>query len=450
MTASRFIIRELTGDARTIELTERALPERGFELSGVQRAEFSWYAGAATASVQVLGPEEEPTEIRGRWTNQFIGRGVAFGESPMAVVDGIVVADVRELVELFDDVRRKGQLLEVVWDAQARHGLLVRFLHRWQQAEVVEWEARFQWASQAEPEHAPVFSPSPSLGAALGGLGLPNLGALLAGLDGVAEFFEFVAAVQAGLQMARAFLDGILGAIALVTEAIIAPLDLVTSIISLAQAFVTSIEEAIANAIAKFEAAIQRLVDTVSADEQSAAGGSAAGLDSLQAATPGAASGAAGAYTSGIGGTDGVASYQSSATPEKKPFYDADFAKQSNKGAASPASTGGLVLTAKSPAPGTRQGRRIAAVGKATRVLRELRRVRGGARQIIVEMERRLQRQGIIAVYTARRDDDLRAVSLRYFGTQNQWREIMKFNHLDGSALDVGRVILVPALQAGV
>ena len=60
-----FVIEEITGEMRRVELSGWALPFRPLTLSGTHRAEFTWYQGSGIASVQELGPEEEPTNIKG-------------------------------------------------------------------------------------------------------------------------------------------------------------------------------------------------------------------------------------------------------------------------------------------------------------------------------------------------------------------------------------------------
>lgn len=53
---------------------------------------------------------------------------------------------------------------------------------------------------------------------------------------------------------------------------------------------------------------------------------------------------------------------------------------------------------------------------------------------------------GILQVFTARDDTDLRDVSTRYYGTQDEWRSLMVFNHLEESKLSSGETVFVPLL----
>jgi len=173
--ASPFIIRELTGDKREFRLAGRALPYPPFTLSGKQRNSLTWYAGSPEGTIQMLGAEEEQTTINGKWKDRFLrrvedlspdeqraagfdraARGVAgtsepaagqYGE-PGAQINGQPINNIRELAEEFDDVRRKGQILEVSWVNQVRQGILERFRQSWFVAQEVEWEMTFTWINQ--------------------------------------------------------------------------------------------------------------------------------------------------------------------------------------------------------------------------------------------------------------------------------------------------------------
>lgn len=160
------VIREMTGELREVRLTGRALPFRPFTLEGTQRADVTWLPGSPRATAQMLGPSEEPTTIQGRWCERFvgvgsgedIGEGVTTGAAASTVdpddvpasVDGTSITSVLDLVDLLDDVRRQGQLLEVSWGSHVRQGFLARFKQSWVTSVDVEWEAQFTWIGFAE------------------------------------------------------------------------------------------------------------------------------------------------------------------------------------------------------------------------------------------------------------------------------------------------------------
>lgn len=74
--ARTFVLSEK--DGITLELRERALPHWPMSISGKQRAEFTWYPGSPQAVVQMLGPEEGTINLKGFWKDKFIqGSGAA-------------------------------------------------------------------------------------------------------------------------------------------------------------------------------------------------------------------------------------------------------------------------------------------------------------------------------------------------------------------------------------
>ena len=82
-TPSSFIIREITGLQRVLELQGRAMPYRGLKVGGDMRAEVTWYPGSPVGSLQILGPKEGETTIHGTWKDRFImpsanGAGAAY------------------------------------------------------------------------------------------------------------------------------------------------------------------------------------------------------------------------------------------------------------------------------------------------------------------------------------------------------------------------------------
>lgn len=53
----------------------------------------------------------------------------------------------------------------------------------------------------------------------------------------------------------------------------------------------------------------------------------------------------------------------------------------------------------------------------------------------------------LLAVYTAREDEDLRDVSRRFYGSPFEWRTLLAFNNLTTPALSGGQIVLVPKIQ---
>lgn len=171
--ATTFQIKELTGDQRTLVLRDRALPYRPFELSGSQRNTIEWYPGSPIGTLQVYGSKEETTVCNGQWKDKFlagsagtapaeVGRADTIGVQTLIddigqsiqaeVIDSQarVLRTAIDLCTLVDDIRRKGQEIEVTWLNQVRRGIIERFTTRWETGHDVAWEIAFVWISQGE------------------------------------------------------------------------------------------------------------------------------------------------------------------------------------------------------------------------------------------------------------------------------------------------------------
>lgn len=161
--ASSFTIRELTGDQRTLRLAGRAAPHKGsVSFGGTQRLETTWYPGNPVGTRQVLGPQEKPTSARGNWSDRFVksftptGQGVT--PEAVAELDGQQLDDAMAIALLCDDIRKKGQVVEVTWDAIIRVGHLDDFTFTPLRREDIDWEMHFDWISQGDPEVPAVTS----------------------------------------------------------------------------------------------------------------------------------------------------------------------------------------------------------------------------------------------------------------------------------------------------
>jgi len=148
--ASTFRVEELTGDQRDIRLTGRALPYRGLELAGTQRNSIEWYNGNPIGVLQVFGSKEEPTVVNGMWKDRFLGDGGGPARGAWATVDGLGVLTARELCDVFNDVRRKGQEIEFTWLDRVRRGIIEKFSEKWDNGHDVTFEIGFAWTSQGE------------------------------------------------------------------------------------------------------------------------------------------------------------------------------------------------------------------------------------------------------------------------------------------------------------
>ena len=86
--APSFVITELTGPQRTITLRERAMPFRGsLKFGSQQRIDEAEYTGFPRINQTVLGARENDTEMNGEWHDRFIGdtAGLAMADLTRAV-----------------------------------------------------------------------------------------------------------------------------------------------------------------------------------------------------------------------------------------------------------------------------------------------------------------------------------------------------------------------------
>jgi len=176
MTAEALTITELTGSQRSIVLRDRVLPYRPVAWGGAHERVKTWYAGNPVATIQMLGPRERETEIRGTWKTRYIAADGArmvslWGFDDLADSDDGITAEI--LVAAFKRLRVAGNLLRVSWGPEVRRGVLAEFTPNWQRPEDVEWSALFDWTQIGDvdaPRAADVSQPSVDLEAEMAAL----------------------------------------------------------------------------------------------------------------------------------------------------------------------------------------------------------------------------------------------------------------------------------------
>jgi hypothetical protein len=177
MAGETLLITELTGSERSVELRDRALPYQPVEWGGDAKHNKRVYPGNPVATIQVLGPDETDTTMKGKWKTRYVGSAATLSgfedvSAAFDVLEGAITAE--RLVQVFHQLRRSGNLLEVRWGPEVRRGILANFRANYDRVEDIEWSATFVWAQIGEDE-APraaqeVTTPQNNIDAALAGL----------------------------------------------------------------------------------------------------------------------------------------------------------------------------------------------------------------------------------------------------------------------------------------
>jgi hypothetical protein len=149
-TFSVLVIKELTGDKRTLRFQARGLPYRPLDIEGEQEMELTHLPGTVERTATILGPVEKPTTINGTWKTMFLGNGEI-------TVDNRPLTTAREVVKTIDSIRLLGQLVEFTWLDTLRRGFIKSFRQTWLTSEDVEYAITFEWISRGEATAPAVF-----------------------------------------------------------------------------------------------------------------------------------------------------------------------------------------------------------------------------------------------------------------------------------------------------
>ena len=408
-------IRELTGERNLLELKGRALPYKPLTFEGGMRAEFTWYPGSPTATVQMLGADERSTVITGTWKDRFlratddIGLPIVSGRTARAELNGRDIADVRSLVRVVTGFRLRGQLLEFQWDEFVRHGILARFKEVWLQREDVEWEMEFQWASRGEPLTPVAFGPPiPSFDLAT------EISDAVDELVSVAEApFALVSQINNEINEIIDALDAGVASLAGIAEkgveAVLTPFETARSML----AGVRSIQQTCQGLLATFDGiparAMRRSAPIATLAQEIAAGAAVVATATEEQTT-------------------------SVVTSRTGPIA-ADLITSLTETAEIASVTHEEALEAEAY-------KRI--VELATRRIRSL------AAQRADDLASQTVRVPNVTMIVVDDQDDLRDVATAFYGTQEEWKRLLAYNNLPSSKLVAGQIILVPPLNATV
>lgn len=140
-------IRQLDGDRpTTVVLRGRAMPYRGTNWEIGQNTKRTVYPGNPVATLQLLGPSEEPTSMNGQWKDRFLSGAIVKNGDPDAISSAL------EAVQLFGDLLRQGKRVRVQWASFVRSGLIKKFVATPDRAQDIAWDLEFEWDSRDDEE----------------------------------------------------------------------------------------------------------------------------------------------------------------------------------------------------------------------------------------------------------------------------------------------------------
>lgn len=164
--SSVLVVEEMTGRRRKVTLKGAGLPFQGASWTGTMNVVTQWNPGNPEATQHVLSPQELPSAWEGEWnTNRLVSAPCTFSEAGEAEQ---TISFANTLVEIFDSIRRGGQLLRVVWAEQrtistaeggvavnrefkiSRIGRLTEFRIDPARMDDIPWSMTFDWAGRGE------------------------------------------------------------------------------------------------------------------------------------------------------------------------------------------------------------------------------------------------------------------------------------------------------------
>ncbi len=126
------------------------LPKVPFTTVGKQHIAKEYYPGNPEPSVQVLGSREEPVTIKGefktiRYKDEEVKGDLATGRLRDAAA---------EMAKHFDEVRKRGNLLQLTLGDWERWGYLVQATFNMKTRQLIEYELQFEIIGDTAPENA--------------------------------------------------------------------------------------------------------------------------------------------------------------------------------------------------------------------------------------------------------------------------------------------------------
>lgn len=159
---SVYMIEELTGKKRKLELYGSGMPRKGASWgSTVTHSKTQNSGNADSATIHVLGPTDNPSAIAGKWSTTMLLRTPALffdgGNTPQAIGRALTLA------EVFEDFFRSGQRVRVTFvqtDSSkprriVREGIGADCSFNVDGADDIEWAANWEWAGRGVQKQKP-------------------------------------------------------------------------------------------------------------------------------------------------------------------------------------------------------------------------------------------------------------------------------------------------------
>lgn len=416
VSGTAFIIKELTGEQREIQLSGRALPYRPIKFVGNMEGDKTWYAGNPIATAQMQGPTEDPSDFNGFWKDKYVQSVTAAGggveREATILLNGVAQESVADAIELMDDVRRKGQQLEVSWAHLKRQGWLRTFSQTWHRIQDCEWDMHFEWISQGDVEVPSVMSSRTSITDTTSKFAnhVSTLQKLANALNGVVQFISgTVNTINQTINDLQDSVDDLTSAIASNVDAVLSPLD---------------VARRMSAALEGIKDDAQALADHMRSTPvyQWIAPSASPSSSTTSTTTGGIVSGGGG----GAGGSTG-----------------AGGATTSSQSASSIAS---------SSKPGTfstlTTGQALAVDLWISDLITEAQHTAWDAADAQSQLQTDLN-PDLMGTFIAPQNTDLRIVATLYYGVPDDWKRIAVFNEFNSSAVPLGAVVFVPKIIAG-
>jgi hypothetical protein len=448
---TKIVITELTGEKRQLIISGRSMPYRPVGLGGSrQRKRKTYYDGNPTATVQALGVEKPTNTMDGKISERYLtGSGkVLWGEQTEwgneKLYDATPLVRAKDVYEAFEALCTGLQLCRVDWAGISWFGYLQRTNYEWTRKEEFVYYLTWEWTQPVEDPDPPLLARfqqaqqvvEDAIEKANNAISKANPAMLTA-----FEAFDLANSVMEDAETAAR------------TAAAITSMGL-----DLAQATVDEADKALeiaytATAMA-YQAADQArsiaVMDQATYLEWATRGGSRMDVPPVAATRNSGGmsrSGPLGDFGGGLlpGDVSGA-----SGLPDLTRLESADGSSRPGsvpRGWHHPDNSGfdyHMILDYSPDADRVVNDpadylSRITAQNEAVGYLQNA----AYNYAMVAEQLRRLFRPSARVVHRARRNEDLRSVSNRYYGHPNRWHEIAERNDVDGSLPDEGALLVI-------